>query len=90
MGKEVKPGSEIQDTEFKPQVKAERTFEDEERERFVEKMKQYAASIDVEINRIAAEGGIRLGNSIIAEKYAIDEVTKTLQKIQSKYLSYAK
>lgn len=81
---------EIQDTEFKPEKETVVNAETEERERFIEKMKQYAASVDVEINRIASENGVRLGNSIFAEKYAIDEITKTLQKIQSKYLSYAK
>lgn len=90
MSKQTKMQTEIQDTEFKPEAKAEKTFADEEAERFREKMKQYAASVDLEINRIASEQGVRLGNSIFAEKYAIDEITKALQKIHSKYLTYAK
>jgi hypothetical protein len=86
MGKLIK----VEETEFKPQSSTvSKSFADEERDLFIAKLQGYAASCEVEINRIAAEGGVRIGNSILAERYAIDEVSKALKKIQDKYLSYA-
>lgn len=85
MAKTKKTAVEI--TTHTPEVPVDPTFESQEAERVQARLKMLAASCEVEIDRIRKENGVRIGNSVINEAFAMDEITKALEKIQTKYLS---
>jgi hypothetical protein len=79
---------QVSETEFKTvDAIQSKSFEDEQRERFQNQCKGWAASCEVEIDRIEKENGVRIGNSILNEAFAKAEITKALKAIQTKYLS---
>lgn len=88
MAKVVQLEPEVSGVDFTPEDNLQsKSFADEQAEEFKRKCKMWAASCEVEIDRIERENGVRIGNSILAESYAKSEIISALKKVQEKYLS---
>lgn len=76
------------ETEFTPEQNAlQLTPEQEQHERQQRLLKMHAATVDRELQRIAVENGIRLGDSLIAEVNAVEFVSGALKDLKEYYLT---
>lgn len=83
MAKQPKP--KLKETEFTPESENALTNEEQQAEQNQKRVKMLLASLDREKSRIAAENGVRLGDSIFAEAQAVEVVTGALNELIEYY-----
>lgn len=69
-----------------PEKTPEQIAVDIETAEYQKRLRMFAASIDLEINRICQTGCVRLGDSAIYEKTCCDRVSAVLTEIKNDYL----